>query len=197
MPFVTEEIWQHLPYDSDPSMPNALMVTPWPEVGEIDKEAEAEMGLIMEAIRAIRNARAEYEVEPGRHITAMIAASSHYATFSNQRDILTRLARIDPGQLTIATTLPAKPEKAVSLVVGNVEVYLPLAGMVDLKAEGERLNKELAEVEGQIARTEKLLADEGFVTKAPAHIVERERKKLTDLQGRAARLQERLASLAQ
>jgi len=196
MPFVTEEIWQHLPYDTDPSMPNALMVTPWPEAGEIDEEAEANMSLIMEVIRAIRNARAEYDVEPGRHITAMIAAGSHYGTLTGQRDILTRLARVDPDRLTIATTLPTKPEKAVSLVVGNVEVYLPLAGMVDLHAEQERLNKELAEVQGQITRTGELLANEGFASKAPPHIVERERSKLADLEQHATKLRERLEGLA-
>ena len=196
MPFVTEEIWQHLPSDGDGSVPDALMVTPWPEAGMIDDEAEAKMSLIMDTIRAIRNARAEYEVEPGRHIRAMIAAGSHYNTLVSQRDILTRLARIDPEHLNIATTLPVKPDKAVSLVVGDVEVYLPLTGMVDLNAEQERLNIELTRVQGQIAHTEKLLANKGFTGKAPAHIVERERNKLADLQQRAAKLRERLESLA-
>jgi len=197
MPFVTEEIWQYLPQDGDISMPEALMVTPWPEAGEIDEEAEASMALVMEAIRAIRNARAEYEVMPGRRITAMIAAGPHYYdTFASQHDVLTRLARIDPEHLVIAATLPIKMEKVVSLVVGNVEIYLPLAGMVDLDAERERLGKDLAQVEEQIARAKGLLANEGFTGKAPAHIVERERDKLADLEEQAIKLRGRLDSLA-
>lgn len=195
MPFVTEEIWQHLPYDSDPSMPDALMVTPWPEAGEIDDELETEMALFMETIRAIRNARAEYEVEPGKRITAMIAAGPHYNAFARQRDILARLARVDPEHLLIAASLPIKPEKVVSLVVGNVEIYLPLAGMVDLGAERERLGQNLTEVETQIARTKELLANENFTAKAPAHIVEREQNKLTDLQERMTKLRERIEHL--
>ncbi len=196
MPFVTEEIWQHLPQDGDFAVADALMVAPWPGAGEVDDEVEAKMGLIMEAIRAIRNARAEYEVEPGRHISAMIAAGPEYETFASQRHILTQLARIDPAHLVIAIKLPVKPEKAAALVLGNVEVYLPLAGMVDLEAEQERLGKELSEVQAQLARTQELLANENFTAKAPAHIVGRERDKLADLQERAAKLQARLASLA-
>jgi valyl-tRNA synthetase len=196
MPFVTEEIWHNLPRPSDAAATDALMVVPWPEGGEIDEEAEADMSLIMETIRAIRNARAEHEVEPGRRIKATVAAGSHYSTFAGQRGILARLARIDPESLSIVTTLPSKPEKAVSLVIGTVEVYLPLAGMVDLDAEQERLNKELAEVQGQIAHTEKLLANQDFISKAPPHIVDRERSKLEDLQDHAVKLGERLKGLA-
>jgi valyl-tRNA synthetase len=196
MPFVTEEIWRHLPRYDDVSMPEALMVTPWPRAGEIDDEAEAKMEIIMETVRAIRNARAEYEVEPGRRIAAMIAAGPHYDTFADQHDILTRLARIDPEHLVIAATLPTKPEKVVSLVVDNVEVYLPLAGLVDLNAERERLGKDLAQVEIQLTRTQGLLANKDFTGKAPAHVVEREQDKLADLERHAAKLRERLDNLA-
>jgi valyl-tRNA synthetase len=196
MPFVTEEIWQHLPQDGDVSVADSLMVTPWPGPGEIDDEIEAKMGLIMETIRAIRNIRAEYEVEPGRHITAMIAAGPHYDTFAGQRHLLAHLARIDPAHLIIAVTLPVKPEKAASLVVSNAEIYLPLAGMVDLDVERERLSKELTGVKAQIARTKGLLANQDFTGKAPAQIVERERDKLADLQEQATKLEDRLESLA-
>ena len=126
----------------------------------------------------------------------MIAAGSHYDTFASQHDVLTRLARIDPEHLVIAATMPIKMEKVVSLVVGNVEIYLPLAGMVDLDAERERLGKDLAQVEEQIARAKGLLANEGFTGKAPAHIVERERDKLVDLEEQAIKLRGQLDSLA-
>ncbi|OQY16840.1 MAG: hypothetical protein B6I35_15360 [Anaerolineaceae bacterium 4572_32.2] len=195
MPFVTEEIWQHLPQDDGASMPESLMVTPWPEAGEIDEEAEAKMELIMEAIRAIRNARAEYDVQPGKQITATIAAGPHYDTFDDQREVLIRLAHLDAEKLDIKSVLLKKPEKAISLVVSNVEIYLPLAGMVDLDAERERLGQELEKVRAQISRSKDLLANEGFATKAPEHVIQRERDKLADLQEHAAKLQERLEGL--
>jgi valyl-tRNA synthetase len=196
MPFITEEIWQNLPQDGDASVTNALIVAPWPGIGEVNDEVEARMSLVMEAIRAVRNARAEYEVEPGRRIAATIAAGPHYDLFAAQRHLLALLARIDPDRLDIAVNLPVKPDKVASLVVGNVEIYLPLAGMVDLDLERERLSKELAEVQAQIARSAALLTNQGFTDKAPAHVVERERSKLAELEERAARLTERLESLA-
>ncbi|MFZ5916134.1 MAG: valine--tRNA ligase [Chloroflexota bacterium] len=196
MPFVTEEIWQHLPLADEPSLADSLMVMPWPEAGELDPDAEAHMTLLMESIRAIRNARAEYEVTPGREIAATLAAGPHYELFDSQRDILTRLARIDTRRFNVVGSLPIKPEKAIALVVSNVEIYLPLADMVDLDAERARLGKELDEVKGQLTRSQELLTNENFCRKAPAQVVERERDKLTALQERAAKLAERLKSLA-
>jgi valyl-tRNA synthetase len=82
------------------------------------------------------------------------------------------------------------------LVVGGVEIYLPLTGMVDLDAEHKRLQKELAGVDEGIARSQKLLSNQGFVTQAPAEVVQKERDKLTSLQEQAEKLRERLAALA-
>jgi valyl-tRNA synthetase len=190
MPFVTEEIWQHLPHEGE-----ALIVAPWPEAGPTDEAAEAQMALIMEIVRAIRNARAEYKVEPGRRIEAIIAAGEEYELLSGQRDILITTARLDADKLHIARTLETKPTQALALVVGGVEVYLPLAGMVDLAKERQRLAVEIEEVAKGIAGSEKLLANEDFLAKAPAHVVERERDKLADYRQRQAKLQERLRSL--
>ncbi|MBC8249628.1 MAG: class I tRNA ligase family protein, partial [Anaerolineales bacterium] len=190
MPFVTEEIWQHLPHESE-----ALIVAPWPEAGPMDEAAEAEMALIMEIVRAIRNARAEYTVEPGRRIEAIIAAGEEYELLSGQKDILITSARLEADKLRIARTLEDKPTQALALVVGGVEVYLPLAGMVDLAKERQRLTAEIEEVTKGIAGSEKLLANEDFLAKAPAQVVERERNKLTSYRQRQAKLQERLRSL--
>ncbi len=190
MPFVTEEIWQRLPHEGE-----ALIVAPWPEAGPTDEAAEAQMALIMEIVRAIRNARAEYKVEPGRRIEAIIAAGEEYELLSGQRDILVTTARLDADKLHIARTLEEKPAQAVALVVGDVEVYLPLAGMVDLAKERQRLNAEIEEVTKGIAASERLLANEDFLAKAPAQVVERERNKLAGYRQRQAKLQERLQSL--
>jgi valyl-tRNA synthetase len=196
MPFVTEEIWQHLKRSGTREQwPEALIVAPWPEAGPMDEAAEAEMALIMEMVRAIRNARAEYQVEPGRRIEAIIATGEEYELLTDQRDTLVSLARLNADKLHIARTLETKPTQALALVVGGVEIYLPLAGMVDLAKERQRLTAEIEEVSKGIAGSEKLLTNEDFLAKAPAQVVERERDKLSDYRQRQAKLQERLRSL--
>jgi valyl-tRNA synthetase len=194
MPFVTEEIWQHLPH-ADAG--EALVVAPWPEPeGEQDEVAEADMALVMDLVRAIRNARAEHDVKAGHRIAAVIAGGDQAELLRQQAPIIAALAHVDPARLQIESTLEEKPERAVALVVGAVECYLPLAGLVDIDAERARLTKELDDVAAQIARLEKLLANEGFLTKAPAHVVDGERTRLADLQERQVRLQARLDELA-
>jgi valyl-tRNA synthetase len=190
MPFVTEAIWQYLPHRGE-----ALIVAPWPAAGPLDDEAESRMSDLMELIRAIRNARSEYEVEPGRPIAAIIAAGANVAFLDDQRQVLVALARIDPARLQIEALLASKPEKALTLVVGGYECYLPLAALVDLDRERARLGAELERVRGDIGRSEKLLANPGFVGKAPGAVVQKERDKLVDNHEKATRLQERLSSL--
>ena len=151
------------------------------------------MGLIMDLVRAIRNARAEYDVKPGAQIAASITAGSREALLNGQAEVLCALARLDPTRLTIAAQLDA-PAQALTLVVGSVTVYLPLADLVDLAAERAKLNKELAEAEAQIDRSRSLL-DGPFAQRAPANVVQREREKLGELATRAERLRERLAEL--
>jgi valyl-tRNA synthetase len=190
MPFVTEAAWQHIPHAED-----SLMISSWPTTGSMDGAAEVDMGLLMDVIRAVRNARSEYSVEPVRRISAHIAAGDKYDLLQKQREILTELARLDSENLRIVHALLDKPEQALALVVGGVEIYLPLVGMVDLDTERARLQKELAHVEDGISRTQKLLGNEGFVAKAPAEVVQRERDKLAGLQEQAGKLGERLAVL--
>jgi valyl-tRNA synthetase len=190
MPFVTEEIWQHLPHEGE-----ALMIAPWPEPDPLDEAAEAEMGPIMEMVRAIRNARAEYEVEPSRAIAATVVAGEKRDLVTAHADILTRLARIDPARLSIARVLAEKPAKALALVVSGYEIFLPLAGLVDVDRERTRLGTELANLQREIARGDKLLANPGFVSKAPAEVVEKERAKVQDYRQRQIKLEERLRAL--
>jgi valyl-tRNA synthetase len=190
MPFVTEELWQHLPHDGD-----ALIVARWPTPDPLDEVAEAEMDPIMEMVRAIRNARAEYEVEPARQIAAVIVAGAKRDLVASQAGVLTRLARVDAGKLRIEAELAEKPSKALDLVVSGYEVFLPLAELVDLEREKARLSAELQRVQQEIARTEKLLANPGFVSKAKPEVVDKERAKLEDGRQRRAKLTERLQAL--
>ena len=194
IPFVTEETWGYLKQAVGGSdWPAGLIVASWPEPGVRDEAAEGEMGLIMDVVRAIRNARAEYEVKPGALIAASIAAGSREVLVQAQTEILCTLARLDPARLIVAANLGA-PAKALTLVTGSLTTYLPLAELVDLDAERAKLNKELSETETQIARSQSLL-DGPFAQRAPANVVQREREKLGEMATRAERLRERLVEL--
>jgi len=193
MPFVTEAIWQVLPNAAREG--ETLMLARWPEpdAALFDDEAEGQMELLMELVRSIRNRRAEYDVTPGKRIPALIATGDGAGWLDEQRALLCSLAKLDPDQLTIQAALEPS-EQAATIVVGETVCYLPLAALVDLDAERERLSKGLSEIEGRIARSEGLLAGE-FAQKAPAHVVQRERDKLADLQAERTKLVERLAAL--
>ena len=200
MPFVTEEIWQHLKAAWPPGerWGESLMMAPWPEADErlLDGEAEADMALLMDLIRQIRNARAEYDVTPGRAIPAIVAAGAKLPLLEAQRGLLTFLARVDDEGLVLAAELQEKPQKAVALVAAEgVEIYLPLAGLVDLEQEIGRLQRALQETEQEIRRAEQMLANENFVRKAPQEVVQRQRDRLAEQQERRQRLGARLAAL--
>ncbi len=198
IPFVTEETWGYLKAAvGDAAWPAGLIVAPWPAPGARDEAAEAEMNLIMEMVRAIRNARSEYDVKPGVQIAATIAAGDRAALVRAQSDTLCALAKLDPERLSVASDLGSAgqaPAQALTLVVGTVTIYLPLADLVDLDAERAKLNKELAEAEAQIARSQTLLTGP-FAQRAPVAVVQRERDKVAELELRCAKLRERLAGL--
>jgi len=193
MPFVTEAIWQALPGETRGG--EALMMARWPQpdTAFLDEEAEGQMELVMALTRSIRNRRAEYNVTPGKRIPALVAAGDAFGWLNEQRALLCSLAKLDPARLTIQPQVEP-PEQAATIVVGETVCYLPLAALVDLEAEREKLLSELAAIEGRITRSAKLLAGE-FAQKAPAHVVQRERDKLSDLQTEQTKLRERLASL--
>jgi len=192
IPFVTEEIWQHIPHQGE-----ALIVARWPELNEayFDDEAEEQMAMLIDVIRAIRNIRSEYNVPPSRKIEALISAGEWMATLENQREALIRLTNMDGASLTIANSIAKPPQQAATVTSGGITVYLPLVGLVDLAAERERLQKELAGLTQQIERSEKLLNDENFTGRAPANVIQRERDKLESLRLEQSELQKRLADL--
>jgi valyl-tRNA synthetase len=200
MPFVTEEIWQHLK-DAAPGTDEwgeSLMIRPWPEMDEarLDPAAEADMALLMDLIRQVRNARAEFDVTPGRRIAAIIAGADKLEMLSAQQGLLAFLAKLDEEQLTLTRSLEEKPQKAVALVASEgVEAYLPLAGLVDVEQETARLHKALQETEQEIQRARGMLANDDFVKKAPDHIVQRQRDRLAEQLERHARLESRLQAL--
>ncbi|HUV93536.1 MAG TPA: valine--tRNA ligase [Anaerolineae bacterium] len=191
MPFATEAIWQYLPHRGQ-----ALIVAPWPQGGAVDDAAEEQIGTLMELVRTIRNARSEYGVEPGRRIAAIIAAGERLPFLQEQASILEALARLDGGRLRLEESLDSTPDKALALVVGGLDCYLPLASLLDLDRERARVRTDLERLAAETARSEKLLANRDFVAKAPQVVVERERDKLAGYHERREKLQEQLHSLS-
>jgi valyl-tRNA synthetase len=150
----------------------------------------------MDLIRQIRNARAEFDVTPGKPIPAIVAGGDKLPLIEAERGLLTFLAKVDDAQLTLTRSLHERPHKAIALVSAQgVEAYLPLAGLVDLEQEIARLRKALAEVDREIQRAQGMLGSEHFVAKAPAHVVQQQRDRLAEQQERRARLEARLEAL--
>jgi valyl-tRNA synthetase len=201
-PFVTEEIWGHLRTSILESRisniasdwPEALIVARWPEPREPEGWEEskiADFTLVQEIIRSIRNLRAEKNAPMSKKLAATIVGGAKTELLKSQAEVIASLAGLDFSLLSILSSLQAKPEDAVTLVVGAVEIHIPLAGMVDESAERERLTREMAEAESQIARLEKLLASD-FANKAPAAVVQKEREKLAGFKETAEKLKGQL-----
>ncbi|GAB1470342.1 valine--tRNA ligase [Chloroflexota bacterium] len=201
-PFVTEEIWGHLHSalresplkDICKDWPDALIIARWPELRdpegwEADKIADFE--LIQEIVRSIRNLRAEKNVAPSRKIAASISGGAKTDLLKAQSRMIASLAGLNEAELNIAASLSDKPADAAALVVGSLEIYLPLAGMVDLASEKTRLEKELKEAESHIQRLENLLNGD-FAGKAPAALVQKERDKLNAYKDTAEKIKAQL-----
>jgi valyl-tRNA synthetase len=190
MPFVTEEIWQRLPHRGE-----ALMLAAWPQFHEvcIDEEAEANMLLLIDLVRGIRNLRIEHNVDPGNRIHAIIAPGNWGEAIGQHRHIFSRLCNVAEIRI-LPVDAPAPPDSA-ALVVKDVTVYLPLTGLVDTEAEYQRLTKESERLKEQIAKTQSMLNNDNFISRAPSHVVERERNRLTDLEASIAQIAVRLEKL--
>ena len=195
MPYVTEAIWSHLP--GVPDQAESLMTQRLSRPAQSrDASAEDDFGRIQEIVRAIRNARAEYSVEPGRRIAAIFAGSGRSLARDNL-ELFTTLARLDESQVTVEPSAAgAGSGPSVQLSAGGITTYLPLAGMVDLEAERKRLQKELENVDNQIRRATGLLSNENFVGRAPEQVVQRERDKLEDLNAQRDQVAASLEQLA-
>ena len=190
MPFITEEIWQRLGGEG-----SSIVVAPYPTAdrSRIDREAEDRMGLVVDIVRSVRNARAEAGVPAARWAEAILVAGKDADWLAEQSEVLSFLARARP--LTVLEHLPQKPAEALALVIGGVEAYLPIAGMVDIEEERRRLGKELAEAEAAMARLEVKLSNPDFRFKAKPEVVAREEEKRRGWHEKAAKLRERLEGL--
>jgi len=198
MPFVTEELWQTLlsaAQVNGVAPAESIVIAPWPVASpDEDVEAEQRMQAVFELVGGVRNLRAEYRVDPGRWAPATIVAGSDADFYRRMATVIGELpgARLRPVE--VVERLDTSIEHAVTVVAGGVTLYIPLAGIVDLDQERERLRRELGEVNAEIERAEALLGRPGFVEKARPDVVQREREKQTSLHERRARIEERLDS---
>jgi len=188
MPFITEEIWQVLPGNQ-----GSIMVAEFPRVqeGELQPEAEADMGLIMGVIGAIRNLRSELNVPPSKQVEAVLHSQNPEAlkTVEQNRIYVASLAR---AEKMIFQTGGQKPKASATAVAGDLEIYLPLKGLINLDDEEKRIQKEIAKIAGELSRINLKLQNEEFLRKARVEAVDKEKEKAKTLAEKQAKFKEGL-----
>ncbi|WP_044640580.1 valine--tRNA ligase [Risungbinella massiliensis] len=172
MPFITEEIWQHLPVQGE-----SLTIAAWPEANPaFDAPQQVrEMQVLIEVIRSIRNIRAEMEVPPKHQVELLVRPEPDTANvFTQNEAAISRLCGIE--KMTVQADLE-RPEQSMTAVVTGAELFLPLKGLVDLEQTLARLQVEWKKLNSEVERVEKKLSNPGFVAKAPENVVAAERAK--------------------
>ena len=189
MPFITETIWQALPHEGP-----SVMVSAWPEYkDELHFAAEeAQMESLMDAVRAIRNRRAEMNVPPSKKAKVLILTEKK-DTFSAGAGFFPKLAYA--SEIELIDAVPADAAKMASVVTGDAQIYMPMGDLIDFEAERARLGKEKSKVEADIDFVMKKLNNPKFVDKAPEKVVEAEREKAEKLREHLAKLEESIAAL--
>lgn len=192
MPFITEEIWQHIPHDG-----KSIMIAPWPsnESARIDDAAEKNMTAIMETVKAIRNIRAQVNAIPGKKSEVILYFTDKdlIKVFAENKDYLAVLAAAQP--MTIWKDDQNKPQNAMTAVVDGIQIYMPMAGLIDVVKETARLTKEKANLAKEINRLSKKLNNKAFLTKAPVQVVKKEKEKQKGYEDKQKAVEERLAYL--
>ena len=191
MPFITEEIWQHLPHEG-----KSIMIAPWPKADDklIDDTVEKQMTVIMDSIKAIRNMRAEVNAAPGHKAPATVLVDEDLKdVFKAHGSYIQQLGTVD--DLTIGGMDDTAPENAMAAVVNGAKVYLPLKGLIDVDKELARLQKELDGAEKEAKRAAGKLSNQNFLSKAPAEVVEKEKTKQAEVLARIDGLKERMETL--
>ncbi len=184
MPFITEEIWKQLPGSGE-----TIMRAPFPKYDESrrDLDAEREMARVMDAVTGVRNIRGEMNINPGAKLTVLIKPETPeiVATLKKHSAYLTELAKVE--ELTIDADA-AKPEASASTVLEEMEVFVPLAGLMDFGEEKKRVEKELKKIEKDLIVLDKKLSNQDFVKKAPPQVIEKDREKRQVLSEKQSKL---------
>ncbi len=198
MPFVTEEIWQLLPRTSD--APVSIMVAAFPQAREAlrNGEVEARVGRLQRLVVAVRNIRTENNVPPGKPVDVFLLPSTPQAAQEAEafKNYLANPNLVKVGRVEILDVGAEGPSGPVGAsVVDKLQVFVPLAGVVDLAAEVKRVTGKLAKAEKELERVRKRLANENFVSRAPREVVERERERLGQLEDEVRKLRDHLGRL--
>ncbi|MED4530887.1 valine--tRNA ligase [Metabacillus fastidiosus] len=176
MPFITEEIWQSLPHQGE-----SITVASWPKVNPelTDEKAAAEMKLLVEVIRSVRNIRAEVNTPMSKQIQMQIKAKNEevLTQLESNRAYVERFC--NTSELVISTEV-AHDEKSMTAVVTGAELILPLEGLINIEEEIKRLEKEKEKLDKEVERVQKKLGNEGFLKKAPESVIEEEKAKERD-----------------
>jgi valyl-tRNA synthetase len=194
IPFVTETLWEKLAEAAGITRETPLIRGTWPKYSGLGApEAEDEMDWVVSIISAIRSVRAEMNVPPGAQLSALVkdASADTRERLVRHRALICANARL--SDITISDSVPAG---SAQVVVGEATVLLPLAGVIDTTKERERLKKEIAKLDGEIAGIVKKLANESFVAKAPAEVVEENRERQAAAEAARAKLGEALSRIA-
>ena len=191
MPFVTEEIWQSVPHVGE-----SLVVATYPTVHpeQMDEKAAEEMEFLMDFIRSVRTVRNEMNTPLSKpiNIIAKVSDAAHYAILKENESYIARFS--NPEEFAYGEDVEA-PSDAVTSVITGAEIYLPLAGLINIEDEIARLEKEAEKLQQEVDRVEKKLSNEKFVAKAPEAVVEAERAKGADYQAQREAVLERIAIL--
>lgn len=198
MPFITEEIWQRIaPLAGIEG--KTIMLQPWPVANEarIDEAAESDIEWLKTLMMGTRNIRAEMNIGPGKPLAVFVknASSEDQRRLSENDALLKKLAKLE--SITVLADGAEAPLSATALV-GEMEVLVPMAGLIDKGAELARLDKEILRLQGEVQRVGGKLSNAAFVDKAPAEVIDKERAKLAEAeqaQGKLAEQRSRIASL--
>jgi valyl-tRNA synthetase len=188
MPFITEEIWQLLPGNE-----GSIMVAEFPKVqeGEVQPKTEAEMGLVMGVIGAIRNLRSELNLPPSKTVEVILHSEKEDAVDPLRMNRVYIESLAHTGKISFQSA-GEKPKAAATAIVEEIEVFLPLKGLINLDDEEKRIKKEISKVEEEMTRTNLKLHNEEFLGKARLEAVEKEKEKARTLAEKGAKLQEGL-----
>jgi valyl-tRNA synthetase len=193
MPFITEELWARLA-EFGPKRARLLIVETWPALDEslVDRLVDEEIDWVIRLISETRSVRSELGVPAGARVPLVLvgAAKAEGARLERYQDLIERLARLD-----YATSARAAPEGSVTFVLDGATIALPLKGVIDFRAEADRLAKEVARLDGEIVRIDQKLANRRFVERAPAEVIEEQRDRRAETDAAKAKLAAALARI--
>ncbi len=197
IPYITETIWQSVKPLVDGVEGDTIMLQALPQydVANFNQEALDDIEWVKAFITSIRNLRAEYDINPGKPLEVMLKAANEQdaARIEANKPVLVSLAKLE--SIRVLADGEATPACATALV-GKSELMIPMVGLIDKDAELDRLAKEIAKTQGEIARIEGKLGNEGFVAKAPEAVITKEREKLAGYQEALVKLEQQKATIA-